>query len=110
MAFESSRRLPLSSSSGKEIVTTFASDTAREVYQTLYEAPKPPAAVADELELTVQNVHYHIRNLEDVGLVRGIDTQRSEKGIEMTIYEAIPIEVVCPGSDTGDDPQSTSPN
>lgn len=75
MASKPSRRLPLSSSIGEDIVTTLASDTARAVYQNLHETPKPPAEVADGLELTVQCVHYHIRNLEEVGLIQGIDTQ-----------------------------------
>lgn len=110
MAPETPRRLPLSSSSGEEIVTTLASDTARAVYQNLHEAPKPPVAVADGLDLTVQTAHYHIRNLEDVRLIRGIDTQYSEKGIEMIVYEAIPIEVVCLGPETGDSHPSTGTN
>lgn len=108
MASDSSKRLLLSSSAGKEVITTLASDTARDVYQNLHENPEPPAEVADELELTVQTVRYHIRNLKDVELVQGVDTRYSEKGVEMTVYKAIPIEVVCPGSDSDDGSESTN--
>lgn len=107
MSSDSSRRLPLSSSAGEDVITTLASDTAREVYKNLHETPKPPAEVAGELEFTVQTVHYHIRNLEDIGLVQGVDTRYSEKGVEMTVYEALPIEVVCLGSDSDDSSEST---
>lgn len=103
MGSESFIRVTLSGPAGEDIVQTLASDTARAVYKNLHEDPKPPAGIAEELELTVQSVHYHIRNLEDAGLIRSVDTQYSEKGIEMTVYEAIPIEVVCPGSDTDEE-------
>lgn len=89
-------RFSIFSSSGEQIIAALASDTARAIYRNILEAPKSPIEIADELDLSVQSVHYHIRNLEKTQLIRETDIEYSEKGIEMTVYEGAPVELVCP--------------
>ncbi len=55
------------------------------MFQLLNEAATP-ATVADRLETSIQNVHYHLGNLEDAGLIEVVDTCYSEKGREMEVF------------------------
>lgn len=94
MSSHGKRRLPLRTDDGEEAIAALASETARDIYSSLLMESNPPVTIADHLELSVQSVHYHLRNLEEAGLVRDAGVEYSEKGVEMTVYEAIPIEIV----------------
>jgi DNA-binding transcriptional ArsR family regulator len=69
-----------------EVFDALSSDTARRVLTALYDEPAPPSELADRLDMSVQNVSYHLDNLRDTGLVRVADTRYSEKGHEMSVY------------------------
>jgi len=69
-----------------DVLDALATDTRRAVYRALFEQPRTASEVADRIDSSVQNVHYHLSNLESAGLVEGIDTRYSEKGNEMTVY------------------------
>jgi DNA-binding transcriptional ArsR family regulator len=69
-----------------EVLDALASETGRSLYRTLFEEPGAASEIADRCDTSVQNVHYHISNLEEAGLVEPIETVYSEKGNEMTIY------------------------
>jgi DNA-binding transcriptional ArsR family regulator len=74
---------------GDDAEATFdalGSETAREVLAAAYEEPRTPAEVRDEVGTSLQNVHYHIENLEDAGLIEPAGTGLSEKGNEVTVY------------------------
>jgi DNA-binding transcriptional ArsR family regulator len=62
------------------------SETARKVLAGTYEEPRTPAELRDEVGTSLQNVHYHIENLEDAGLIEPAGTGLSEKGNEVTVY------------------------
>jgi len=62
------------------------SETAREVLAATYEEPLTPAEVRDDVGTSLQNVHYHLENLEDAGLIEPAGTGYSEKGNEVTVY------------------------
>jgi DNA-binding transcriptional ArsR family regulator len=69
-----------------EVFDALSSDTARRVLTALYDEPAPPSELADRLDMSVQNVSYHLDTLRDTGLVRVADTRYSEKGHEMRVY------------------------
>lgn len=70
----------------QNVISTLSSDTAYNIFQQLNEQPLTPSEIADRLDLSVQNISYHLENLEDANLVEVIDTCYSEKGREMDIY------------------------
>lgn len=68
------------------VFEALSSDTARRILTTIYDEPATPSDLADRLNLSLQNVSYHLDNLEDAGVVRVADTRYSEKGKEMNVY------------------------
>ncbi|TYT62803.1 ArsR/SmtB family transcription factor [Natrialba swarupiae] len=70
----------------REVLSALSSETAHDVFQLLNEEAATPATVADRLETSIQNVHYHLGNLEDAGLIEVVDTCYSEKGREMEVF------------------------
>ena len=68
------------------VFETLSSDTARTLLVAIHTDPQTPSELADQTETSVQNVLYHLENLEDTGLVRVADTRYSEKGKEMKVY------------------------
>ena len=69
-----------------DVFEALASETARRVLTAIYHEPAPPSALAKRLDMSVQNVSYHLDNLEDAGVVEVADTRYSEKGKEMNLY------------------------
>ncbi|WP_115864487.1 ArsR/SmtB family transcription factor [Halorussus litoreus] len=69
-----------------DVLDALGPDTRREVYRTLFEAPGTPSEIADRVDTSVQNLHYHLSTLEEAGLIAPVDTRYSEKGNEMTVY------------------------
>ncbi|SDR01787.1 ArsR/SmtB family transcription factor [Natronobacterium texcoconense] len=68
------------------VFSALSSETAYEVFQLLNEEPATPTAIAGRLELSIQNVQYHLENLQDAGLIEVADTCYSEKGREMDVF------------------------
>lgn len=68
------------------LLDALASDTARDVFRALHDEPAPPSELARRLDSSLQNVHYHVQNLEDAGVVNVVGTRYSEKGNEMRVY------------------------
>ena len=68
------------------VLDALGSDTARELYRIVHDEPGPPSVLARRLDSSVQNVHYHLSNLEDAGLVEVVGQRYSEKGNEMDVY------------------------
>ncbi len=69
-----------------EVFEVLSSSTARKILAAIYERPRPASALARDLDLTIQNVNYHINNLRDANLIEVGDTWYSEKGNEMNVY------------------------
>jgi DNA-binding transcriptional ArsR family regulator len=68
------------------ILAAVQSQTARSVLRTLTEEPMTPTDIAESLDQSLENTSYHLDNLQEAGLVEGVDTVYSEKGREMTVY------------------------
>ena len=69
-----------------DVLEALSSDTARRVLTAIYDESAPPSELADRLDISLQNVSYHLDNLEEAGVVRVADTRYSEKGREMNVY------------------------
>ena len=78
--------ISISEEAADEVFETLSSSTARRILSLLYEEPRPASELADETDTTVQNVRYHLNNLQAADLVSVVDTWYSEKGTEMNVY------------------------
>lgn len=63
-----------------------SSETARHIFAALYDQPRTPVEIREEVGTSLQNVHYHLDKLEAAGLIRPAGTGYSEKGNAMTVY------------------------
>lgn len=68
------------------VLDALASETARELFRALHDEPAPPSELARRLDTSVQNAHYHVKNLEDAGVVEVAGSRYSDKGNEMSVY------------------------
>lgn len=68
------------------ILEALSSETGRRVLQLLSQSPHTISEVAADLDLSVQNVSYHVNRFEGLGLVDAVGTRYSSKGREMTLY------------------------
>lgn len=97
------RVVALDAEPGDEIVSVLSSDTTRRIYRLVEERARTPKAIADELDLSIQNVHYHLQKIQDVGLVKPNGIEYSEKGREMKIYEPVHDElIICSDQEARD--------
>jgi DNA-binding transcriptional ArsR family regulator len=78
--------LSLDDDATRDVIEALSSETAYEIFRLLNETPATPARIAEQLDQSVQNVHYHLRNLESAGVIEVTDTCYSEKGREMSVY------------------------
>ncbi|MFC6964385.1 ArsR/SmtB family transcription factor [Halocatena marina] len=60
--------------------------TTRQILSIIYNHPSTPCDIQAETETSLQNVHYHLSKLENVGFIQPAGTGYSEKGTEMTLY------------------------
>ncbi|WP_255149130.1 ArsR/SmtB family transcription factor [Halorarius halobius] len=63
-----------------------SSETARRILAAIYDQPRTPTEVREEVGTSLQNVHYHLDKLESAELIEPAGTGYSEKGNEMTVY------------------------
>ena len=93
----------LDSESATDIIDAISSDSARLVLAELHEEPQPVSALADELDMSIPSIEYHIENLLEAGIVREVDIIYSEKGKEMSVYGPDDDPLVFVGDDEGVD-------
>jgi predicted transcriptional regulator len=63
-----------------------ASDTATSILSQLFEEPTTASDLADRVGTSLQNAHYHLERLQEIDLVRVVDTWYSSRGVEMNVY------------------------
>lgn len=83
---DSARVLSLEEDATEDALAALSSDTAREILSLVYDEPRTPPEIRDEIESSLQNVHYHLENLEEADLIQPAGSGYSEKGTEMTVY------------------------
>lgn len=67
-------------------IEALAAETSRAVLSRLHEEPSTASDVASAVDTSLQNAHYHLRKLADVGLIEVVETWYSERGSEMPVY------------------------
>lgn len=94
---DQARTVDLFSEDGGRMLDALGSDTARTILATLEDEPATTSDVAETVDSTLQNVHYHVERLADAGLVRVVDTHYSSRGAEMDVYavDGAPLMLVC---------------
>lgn len=80
--------LSLDDDGTRDVIEALSSETAYEIFRLLNETPATAARIADRLDQSIQNVHYHLSNLDAAGVIEVADTCYSEKGREMDVYVA----------------------
>jgi DNA-binding transcriptional ArsR family regulator len=83
---EEARVLGVDSEDAGAVLDALSSGTARELLAALHDEPAPPSQLAERVDTSLQNVQYHLENLQDADLVEARGTQYSAKGREMTVY------------------------
>nr|WP_284011607.1 helix-turn-helix domain-containing protein [Halomicroarcula sp. YJ-61-S] len=66
--------LSLDDDGTRDVIEVLSSETAYEIFRLLNETPATPSQIADQLNQSVQNVHYHLENLESAGMIEVTDT------------------------------------
>jgi DNA-binding transcriptional ArsR family regulator len=83
---DDARVLDIDGEAADRAFEVLSSATARRILTAIYEQPRTPPEVRDEVGTSLQNVHYHLDRLEDADLIEPAGVGYSEKGSEMTIY------------------------
>jgi DNA-binding transcriptional ArsR family regulator len=83
---EDARVLDIEGEAADRAFEVLSSATARRILTAIYEQPRTPPEVRDEVGTSLQNVHYHLDRLEEADLIEPAGVGYSEKGSEMTIY------------------------
>lgn len=78
--------LDLSSEEADAVFSALSSRTARGILAALYEEPQTASDLAEQLDLSLQNVNYHIKKLRNTELIEVVETWYSETGNEMKVY------------------------
>jgi DNA-binding transcriptional ArsR family regulator len=76
----------LTGETADEVFATLSSATARTILDALYEDPQAAVDLRELTGTSLQNIHYHLTNMENAGLIEVVDTWYSEKGSEMKVY------------------------
>jgi len=80
------RLVDISEEAADDVFAALSSGTARAAYKALHDDPRTASDLADLTDTSLQNVRYHLDNLQDAGLVEVVDTWYSERGTEMKVY------------------------
>ncbi|WP_255195541.1 ArsR/SmtB family transcription factor [Halorarius litoreus] len=83
---EAPRVLDIEGADADRAFEALSSETARRILAVIYEQPRTPTEVREEVGTSLQNVHYHLDKLESAELIEPAGTGYSEKGNEMTVY------------------------
>jgi DNA-binding transcriptional ArsR family regulator len=97
------RVVALDTEEAATICSSLASETANRILSRLFEDPATASDLADEVDTSLQNAHYHLDRLQKSGVVRVVDTWYSSRGVEMNVYAPTHDEFVITPP-TGDDP------
>lgn len=93
------KAVDLFSEEGGKLVEVLASETARTVLTELSDTPATKADIAERVDTSLQNAHYHVDRLEEAGLVGVVGTHYSARGREMDVYALNGASLVLIGSD-----------
>jgi DNA-binding transcriptional ArsR family regulator len=78
--------LNLDDEEGKQALQALSNETCLSILNALHGDERTASQIADELDMSIQRVHYNITKLSDAGLVKKQGFKYSEKGREMDLY------------------------
>ncbi|MFB6186195.1 MAG: ArsR/SmtB family transcription factor, partial [Halobacteriaceae archaeon] len=93
------RVLGVDSDDADDIMSALSSETARNILAALHNNPAAPSDLTSEVDTSLQNIQYHLQNLNEAGLADVVDTHYSEKGREMKVYAANDNPIILFGSE-----------
>ncbi|WP_152041349.1 ArsR/SmtB family transcription factor [Salinigranum salinum] len=92
------RVVSLGSEEAASLCGSLASETATSILSQLFEEPTTASDLAECVDTSLQNAHYHLERLRDSDLIRVVDTWYSSRGVEMKVYAPAHDElVIAPG-------------
>mgnify|MGYP000603746915 FL=1 len=77
-----------------DVLDVLTTDTARQIIRTLRESSRTASDIANALDVSLQNVCYHLERLQNVGLIEVVGTRYSSKGKEMEVYALVTNPIV----------------
>ncbi|MFC7096299.1 ArsR/SmtB family transcription factor [Halobaculum marinum] len=83
---ERPRVIDVDDTESDEVLDALAAETRRGLLRSTFDRPGTASALAERVDTSVQNAHYHLKTLEEAGLVEPAGVSYSEKGNEMTVY------------------------
>jgi DNA-binding transcriptional ArsR family regulator len=83
---QSRSALVLGDEESTAVIESLSPETARRILSALADRPATASDVAERVDTSIQNAHYHLTNLRDANLVTDAGTWYSSKGTEMTVY------------------------
>jgi DNA-binding transcriptional ArsR family regulator len=104
------RVVALDTEEAATICSSLASETANRILSRLFEDPATASDLADEVDTSLQNAHYHLDRLQKSGVVRVVDTWYSSRGSEMKVYAPVNERLVIAASGSGSDPAPEGPD
>lgn len=78
--------LDITDDTSEAVFEALGSETARSILVALEDDPATASDLADRVETSLQNVQYHLGNLQAADLVAVVGTWYSSKGREMAVY------------------------
>lgn len=88
------RLLEIDEEAADAVFDALSSGTARHLLAAVYDEPRPASELAEAVDTSLQNVRYHLENLQDAGLIEVADTWYSERGSAMKVYAPTDSSVV----------------
>ena len=80
------RVVTLDTDEAASLCGSLASETATDILARLFEEPMTASDLAERVDTSLQNAHYHLERLRDSDLIRVVDTWYSSRGVEMNVY------------------------
>lgn len=78
--------IDLTADTTEAVFGALGSETARSIIAALENGPATASDIADRVGTSLQNVQYHLNNLQEADLVADVGTWYSAKGKEMSVY------------------------
>lgn len=91
------RLLEVGDEDARDVLAALSGETTSLVLEALHREPATPSDLAERVDTSLQNVHYHLEKLQSAGLIEASGTQYSEKGREMTVYAPANDPIVLVG-------------
>ncbi|WP_318569716.1 helix-turn-helix domain-containing protein [Salinigranum marinum] len=88
------RTVTLGTEQAAALCGALASETATSILARLFEEPMTASDLADRVDTSLQNAHYHLERLRESDLIHVVDTWYSSRGVEMNVYAPTCDELV----------------